>query len=188
MRVVASLFVSALLLCAGNAPAQTPQLQLQVARAVTHDLGIDTQPFNSQFGMQILGSQMQVPEQARLHVVAVQAALEGGTRWLRLECSSRLECLPFEVVLRARGRHATDSLDSGARSSSLTSSDRLAAPLVRAGQRVRLAEEISGMHLSARAVCLEAGSMGQRIRVRNMSSGRVVSARVRAAGQVTVAD
>ena len=44
------------------------------------------------------------------------------------------------------------------------------------------------MHLSAPAICLQAGGMGQKIRVRNVSSGRVVLARVRTAGMVTVED
>jgi hypothetical protein len=64
--------------------------------------------------------------------------------------------------------------------------DQRVAPLVRAGQRVRVGEEISGMHLSASGMCLQAGGMGQTIRVRNVASGRVLLARVLGAGSVVV--
>jgi hypothetical protein len=189
MRTITSLLLSALVLCAGDGLAQTVGLQVRVARAVAHDLGIDIQDSSTHFGMQILGSEVQLPEQARLHVAAVHA-VPGSAAWLlRLECGSRLECLPFEVVLRARGQEPSGLPSAPRRSSSAVLGNNLAAaPLVRAGQRVQLAEEVSGMRLSAPAVCLEAGSMGQRIRVRNVSSGRVVLARVRAAGQVAVED
>lgn len=186
MRTVTSLLLSAIVLCVGEGLAQTVGLQAQVARAVARDVGIDTQASSTHFGVQILGAELRVPEQARLHVATVHAVAGAGTWLLRLECSSRLECLPFEVVLRTRGQDSVLLADSPARSSSQVSDNRPVPPVVRAGQRVQMAEEVSGMRLSAPAVCLEAGSMGQRIRVRNMSSGRVVLARVRAPGQVAV--
>jgi hypothetical protein len=188
MRSVTSLLLSALLLCAGQGLGQSVGLQAQVARAVAYDLGINAQDSSPQFGVQILGSEVRVPEPARLHVATLHAVAGAHTWLLRMECSSRVECMPFEVVLRGRGQHHASFLNLHTRSSSPPSGSRIAAPMVRAGQRVQLAEDVSGMHLSAPAVCLQAGSLGQRIRVRNVSSGRVVLARVGGAGQVVVED
>lgn len=178
MRTMATILVSALLLlCAAQGLGQTTVSQAQVWRAVARDVGIKEQE-----SLEILGPEVRVPDQARLRVATVHAVSD-GTLLLRMECSSRTECLPFEVVLR---RGSEQAGGAGAGSSSVPSPGRAAAPLVRAGQRVELAEEVSGMRLCAPAVSLQTGAMGQRIRVRNVSSGRVVLARVRAAGQVVV--
>lgn len=186
MRTIAGLLLSALLLSAGQGLAQTAGLKSHVGRAVARDLGIETEGSSAYFGVRILGSEVRVAEQSGLHVAAVHAVPEANLWLLRMECSSRPACLPFEVLLRARGQATANLPDTRTKPGSLDPGVRLATPLVRAGQRVELAEEGSGMRLSAPVVCLEAGRMGQRIRVRNVSSGRVVVARVRAAGQVTV--
>lgn len=189
MPAIATLVTSGLLLlCAPEALAETPGLQAQVARAVAHDLGIEVPGSSARLELQILGPEVRLPGQARLHVEAVHDLPGGGVYLLRMECGSRLECLPFEVVLRSHGDETGSTLVSPAKSSPVSSGNRATAPLVRAGQRVQLAEEVSGMRLSAVAVCLQSGGIGQRIRVRNVSSGRVVLARVRAAGQVAVED
>ncbi len=190
MRITAALLASFLLLvgCGVDALAQTPGLQLKVAMAIAKDLGIETQSSPSRFDVQILAAGVRVQEQGRLHVAAVRAVGESGGWLLRMECSARIDCIPFEVVLHPRGPEAAHALGSSGVLPSVGAISRFASTRVRAGQRVQLAEEASGMHLSASAVCLEAGSMGQRIRVRNIASGHVVLARVRAAGQVVVED
>jgi Chaperone for flagella basal body P-ring formation len=188
MRVTARLIVALQLLSGGVGLAQTeqPQLQSRVARAVARDLRIDVGDEAARLRIQVLASALQLPAQARIHVAAVHA-VPGGNEWfLRMECGSRIECLPFEVALLARS--------AGELPASLSTQvphapgDGLAAPTVRAGQRVQLAEEVSGMRLSALGICLQAGGIGQKIRVRNLASGRVVLGRVRAAGRVAVED
>jgi hypothetical protein len=187
MRIIASLGMGALLLLGtGRAPGQSVQLQAQVARAITRDLGISLQEKSARLAVQILGAEVRVPSEARLHVAAVHAVAGGDTWLLRMACGSREECLPFEVMLRGRTQIAVAGAGVGRASALPILSSPAGPPLVRAGERVMLAEEVSGMRLSAPAVCLQAGSAGQRIRVRNVSSRRVVLARVRAAGQVVV--
>lgn len=189
MRAMVSLVVGALLvLCAGQGTGQETHLRAQVATAVARDLSVSVPGSSAPVGMQVLGAQVRVPEQASLRVAAVHAVPGANTWLLRMECGSRRECLPFEVALRGRNRDAAAGVGSGSTPSYPVGDNRIGAPLVRAGQRVQLAEEVSGMYLSTAAVCLEAGSLGQRIRVRNVASRRIVLARVRAAGQVMVED
>jgi len=187
MRTRTCVLVIALLLYAGGL-AHSENLQMRISGAVARDLGISVQAVTPPFALQILGPEVRVPDEARLQVTSVHA-VAGVDNWLlRMECGSRLECLPFEVLLRLRGQRPSSLPAAPAGSPSAVPVNQVAAPVVRAGQRVRLAEEVSGMRLSVTAVCLQAGVVGQRIRVRNLSSGRVVLARVRAAGQVVVED
>ena len=189
MRTRASLLVCLfVLLCAAGGVGQDVKLQAEVERAAARDLGINLQDLKGRLDLQILGSEVLVPEQARLHVNTVHPVSEAGPWLLRMECSSRVECLPFEVVLRTHDEAAARLLPTRAGSASASPGNAIGSAVVHAGQRVQLAEEVSGIHLSASAVCMQAGSMGQRIRVRNVSSGRVVLARVRAAGKVSVGD
>ncbi len=187
MRAMISLAVGALLLlCPAEGMGQETQLRAQVARAVARDLSISLSGSSAQLGMQVLGPQVRVPEQASLRVAAVHSVPAANTWLVRMECGSRRECLPFEVVLRGRTLDAAAGIGSRSAPSYPAPDSRIDAPLVQAGQRVQLAEDVSGMHLSTAAICLEAGSLGQRIRVRNVSSRRIVLARVRAAGQLMV--
>ena len=186
MRTGTGWLVIALLLYAGSELAQSEDLQTRVARAVTRDLGISLQAASPNLVLQILGPEVRVPHEARLQVTSVHAVAQADDWLLRLECGSRLECLPFEVLLRTRGQPPSTPPGIPAMSAPAVPVNDIPAPLVRAGQRVRLAEEVSGMRLSVTAVCLQAGGIGQRIRVRNLSSGRVVLARVRTSAQVAV--
>ena len=161
-------------------------LQSQVEHTIVRELGWKSHDPDTQLRIQILAPEVRLPDTARLHVAAVHPFGAAGTWLLRMECGRRVECVPFEVRLQMRGG---DGSPVGVGSPhAARDGDSLSPPLVRAGQRVQLSEETSAMHLSAPAICLQAGGMGQKIRVRNVSSGRVVLARVRAAGMVTVED
>jgi hypothetical protein len=188
MRAIGRAAVSALVLCSGLAMAQStqPVTETRVAQAIARDLGAHTQDAMAQARIEILASALRMPQGAQLHVAAVHAFAGAKTWLLRLECGSRLECLPFEVALRLRGSDNGAGLALRHGSMLSTPLAQLSAPVVRSGEKVRLAEEVSGMRLSAPAVCLQSGSIGQKIRVRNVSSGRVVLARVRGAGRVAV--
>ena len=191
MRATVSLGIYALLLlCAGAVLGQGLPLQARVERAVSRDLGIRVKDPNPTFALQFLASEVRVPEHASLRVAAMHSAGGRGTWLLRMECGSLRECLPFEVVLRGRKPLAEAVEGTHPTTASIVPPSRVdvGVPLVRAGQRVQLAESISGMHLSVPAVCLQGGSLGQRIRVRNVASRKVVLARVRAVGQVVVED
>lgn len=57
---------------------------------------------------------------------------------------------------------------------------------VRRGERVRLVSAFGPLEVSVSAEALEPGTPGQRIRVRNTESRRIITARVRGAGEVIV--
>ncbi|MET0518964.1 MAG: flagellar basal body P-ring formation chaperone FlgA [Burkholderiaceae bacterium] len=63
-----------------------------------------------------------------------------------------------------------------------------AALLVRRGERVRIIADNGGIQVEAPGEALDAGARDAQIRVRNSSSGRIITARVRAPGQVEPAD
>ena len=182
MRLSSYLAAVTLLICAVALSAESsgPALERQVERTVMRELQLEPQDIA---GIRLLASELRLPDRPHLHVANIHPGGEANTWLLRMECASRVECLPFEVVLRTRRTPAypgssPDAANSGSKSSSV----------VRSGQRVRVAEEISGMRLSTAGISLQAGSIGQKIRVRNLASGRVVLARVRAAGSVVVED
>jgi flagella basal body P-ring formation protein FlgA len=65
--------------------------------------------------------------------------------------------------------------------------DALAAPtLVERGAQVTAVAEVAGIAVRAGAVALEAGGQGDRVRVRNAVSGRVVEGTVQADGTVNI--
>jgi Chaperone for flagella basal body P-ring formation len=185
MRRRAGLMVSLLLLCVGAGFAQKtmPGLQSRLAQVVARDLGWELQESATPLRVKVLAPGLRLPDEVRLHVAAVHASGVADSWLLRMECSTRVECLPFEVVLQSSG-HQNPSVEAASVHSAAGAEGPLPPQVVRAGQRVRLAEEISGMRLSALAICLQPGGVGQRIRVRNLSSGRVVPARVRAGGEL----
>ncbi len=187
MRAVARVVASVLVFAASAWPQSPPRAtEARVIQAIARDLGIDMHEPVSRWRIELPASALRIPDAARLFVAGVHAVPAAKAWLLRLECGSRVECLPFEVVLRVPGAASGAQFVPQESKRSATPADKLTTPLVRSGQKVRLAEELSGMRLSAPAVCLQAGSLGQKIRVRNVSSGRVVLARVRAAGQVAV--
>lgn len=57
---------------------------------------------------------------------------------------------------------------------------------VQRGERVRLVSSLGSLEVSVAAEALESGSHGQRIRVRNTETRRIITARVRGAGEVII--
>jgi flagella basal body P-ring formation protein FlgA len=65
--------------------------------------------------------------------------------------------------------------------------DALAAPvLVERGQQVTVSASITGIAVRANAVALDAGGFGDRVRVRNVASGRVIEGAIQADGSVVI--
>ena len=58
--------------------------------------------------------------------------------------------------------------------------------LVRRGEQVQVVAESGGIRVSSKGTALEDGARGDRIRIKNMTSKRVIQARVVAANRVTV--
>ena len=59
-------------------------------------------------------------------------------------------------------------------------------PLHHAGDRVEIVEQLSGMNLRTRGVCLQPGAVGDRIRVRTLTTHRVLVATIAAPNLVKV--
>lgn len=57
---------------------------------------------------------------------------------------------------------------------------------VQRGERVRLVSALGSLEVSVAAEALESGAHGQRIRVRNTETRRIITARVRGAGEVII--
>jgi len=80
-----------------------------------------------------------------------------------------------------QGQQLTRRLSTG---QLLLSSQLKAAQLIAPGEPVQILSQSDGIRVQMKGEALSAGSLGQLIRVRNLSSGRVLRARVVAQGQV----
>lgn len=173
--------------CNAQQRAPVPGWERQAAEAVANALQLDAAGVLASH-LQLLRPPVTRPGTVHLRVVSIKAAGE-GVWFLRLDCDSRRDCLPFYVLLRwsaidaaILARAGVES-DAGQQTVVAASDRRPSAPLQRSGDRVDMIEELSGMHLRTHAVCLQSGSLGDRIRVRNLSTHRVVLATV-AGGQL----
>ncbi len=109
--LVTSVMVS---LCVAAGPPVTPAsvsgLRDKVAAAVARDVPsrLPTTPDGG--NLQVLDPLLSLPSDVRLRVASVRAGYTPGTWVLRLECSSRRDCLPFDVLLREPGSGGTREL------------------------------------------------------------------------------
>ena len=112
----------------------------------------------------------------------------------RLRCKAPGVCLPFLLRVRTRAAGQPPSLaterligpaamDSGSPGANVGRAVRLPR-LVRPGQMVTLIWEQGDMRVERRVVCLDSGARDQEVRTRGKEGGRVVRARVLAAGLV----
>lgn len=169
----------------GLALSDAMGVQQQAAAAVARGLRIDAEPGRIERNLQLLGSPPSLPSGSTLHLVSARAGFAPGTWLLRLDCSSRRDCLPFHAVLRATDISVHLPQVSKAISPGLTVAPKPhsqrgspAVPLARSGDRVNLVEELSGMRLKVKAVCLQSGGLGDRIRVQNLATHRVLLATI----------
>lgn len=177
-------------------PAAAPDaalLQLKTAAAVERDLGLAVNAGRGEARLQLLDGPHSLPPGARLYVASVKPGFAPGSFFLRIDCTSRRDCLPFEVLLRTENSNelpvragvARNDASAGA-SNANPPTKSLSAVVARSGDRVELVEELAGMKLSVKAMCLDSGGIGDRIRVRNLNSHHVILARVAGPGQVRV--
>jgi hypothetical protein len=123
---------------------------------------------------------------AEIEVVSVQPGAGQDTWMLRMDCRSRRDCLPFHVAMHSRdlcislphGRNGCRvRAPQRAQVSSLNTGIPYKAagpPLVRSGDRALLVEDRSGMRFTAKALCLQGGSLGDAIHVRNLATQRIL--------------
>jgi len=173
----------AIAVAAGGAPDREPRQQ--VALCIARYLEAD--PATIAMRLEILNPLRVFPPNAGVHVVSARQEFVVGDWLLRIDCSSPQLCLPFVAILHAQG------VDLGGlqwqRSSTIDESPSLRAngkqrQVAQSGEVVELVGEFAGISLRTRAVCLESGAMGQKIRVRNLASHRVLTAAVAGPGVV----
>ena len=163
-------------------PKPSP-IQQQAAEAVVRDMRLESESSLVERNLEVLAPFTSLPAGAALHVVSARAFFAAGTWMLRLDCASRRDCLPFHAVLRMPGagslpRHQLEPVT--AKLPSIIQRDRQLNPaaLARRGAQAELVEELPGVRLRAKVVCLESGGLGDRIRVQNWSTHRVLLATV----------
>ena len=173
-------------------PSPSP-IQQQAAEAVIRDLGIDSGGRFVEQNLKVLAPYTALPAGAAIKVVSARAGYTPGTWLVRLDCTSRRDCLPFDAVLRVPQLN-TGELPEGESGKARLQAVQLAAavkhlnapPLTRQGQEIELVAELAGVRLREKVTCLDAGSLGERIRVQSRGSHRVLVATVAGAGVVKV--
>ena len=167
--------------------ASSSALQRKVAAAVARDLQSGLISESSGSNLQVLSPPLSVPAGAELHVTSVRVGYSPGSWLLRMDCSSRRDCLPFHVVLHSPAANLPEGLVASLTTSASGQNQgsrpkvqprQLRSPVARSGDHVLLVEERSGMRLKVTAVCLESGGLGDEIRVRNLATQRVLLATV----------
>ncbi|MFZ0311069.1 MAG: flagella basal body P-ring formation protein FlgA [Candidatus Korobacteraceae bacterium] len=162
-------------------PKPSP-LQQQAAEAVVRDMKLESESTLVEQNLEVLAPFTSLPAGSALHVISARAGFTPGTWILRLDCALRRDCLPFHAVLRLPEGERLLSPDGGSLTAKLPTipAGRVSGPgaLVRRGAQMELVEELPGVRLRATVVCLESGGLGDRIRVENRDTHRVVLATV----------
>jgi hypothetical protein len=173
-------------------PAPSP-IQQQAAEAVIRDLGIDSDSALVEQNLKVLAPYTSLPTGAAIKVVSARAGYSAGTWVLRLDCVSRRDCLPFHAVLRVPQLNTGGLPEGESGKPKLTAVQFAAAvkqlnapPVTRQGQEIELVADLPGVRLREKVVCLQAGALGERIRVQSRGSHRVLLATVAGSGLVKV--
>lgn len=193
-----SLAIAAIILLA--APAQRLQadnadtgLRQRVTAAIAADVTSAGRERPMIGELEILPRGLQLPEHAKLRAVSSQPGFEPETWLIRMDCIERRDCLPFHVLVHSAAREFA-RLDNRTAPSSASSFDHRSAKLhgndplalAHSGDHVVVVQELPGMRLQARAVCLQSGRLGDTILVRNLTSHRVLLATIAGKTEVRV--
>ncbi len=163
-------------------PKPSP-IQQQAAEAVVRDMRLESQSSLVERNLEVLAPFTSLPAGAALHVVSARTFFAVGTWMLRLDCASRRDCLPFHAVLRMPEAGSLLGHEPGPAAAKLPTILQRERPLNPAalahrGDQAELIEELPGVRLRAKVVCLESGGLGDRIRVQNRTTHRVLLATV----------
>ncbi len=186
-RVMAGLTLLSLVARPSPAQLASAALQARVAQAVVRDLHLaNATPQDVQSELQILPS-LSLPAEAEIEVVSVQHGAGEDTWMLRMDCRPRRDCLPFHVALHSsilcislpRGRddcpvHSPQHAQAASLNTGIPHKAAGPPPLVRPGDRALLVEDRFGMRFTAKALCLQGGSLGDVIHVRNLATQRIL--------------
>jgi Chaperone for flagella basal body P-ring formation len=137
-------------------------------------------------GIRLLRSPL--PAGTRVHVLSRRKLASWQATLVRLACDDQHACLPFYAVV---GEDTLPVDGLGLVPFDLPrephpGSVQMPVRTHHAGDRVEIVEEFSGLKLRAKGVCLQSGSMGDRIRVRTLLNHHVLVAKVAGAGEVQV--
>jgi hypothetical protein len=123
-----------------------------------------------------------IPEDARLEFTRTKwnAALQ---RWeFVLRCVTRSDCVPFLVWAHAESPQVEIVHLQPDRANAESSTANTAATLVKSGQTALLTWDGGGIRVVLPVTCLDAGTLGQTVRVRLKHVDRIVRAAVVSAG------
>jgi hypothetical protein len=125
-----------------------------------------------------------IPEDAPLELVTAKWNAGLQRREFALRCGHPEDCIPFLVWVRA-DPSAGGSAEFFSRASDGSKSGRNeAVPLVKIGQTVMLTWDEAGIRVVLPVICLQAGVVGQRVRVRFKNASRTLQAEIVSAGMV----
>jgi hypothetical protein len=125
-----------------------------------------------------------IPEDASLELVKAKWNAGLQRREFALRCGRPEDCIPFLVWEPA------DTAAASAQSFLLKTSDgstpgqNEALPLIKAGQTVMLTWDEAGIRVIMPVTCMEAGGLGQRVRVRFKNAPRTLRAEIVGVGMV----
>jgi hypothetical protein len=161
-------------------PNSSP-IQQQAAEAVVRDLKLEAASEIVERNLEVMAPFTALAPGATIHVISARAGF-AGTWLLRLDCAARRDCLPFYATLQLpeeqRPQLAGTAIGAKLLRKPPPAGRRPEAALVHRGQAVTLLEELSGLRLRTKAVCLEPGGLGDEVRVQNRSTHRVLTASV----------
>jgi len=169
------------------APGPT-SLRQRVAEAIVRDLNLGSASAVVEAHLDVLTPFASLPEAVSLHVVSAKPGFS-KTWLLQLACQSQRDCLPFHAVLHPLPSEwlAPDRVSPAPRLlRTSASATRPTTAVVHRGDTVTLVEEFSGMRLRAPAVCLEAGGLGDKVRVQVRATKRALPATVLGEHEVRV--
>jgi hypothetical protein len=127
-----------------------------------------------------------IPREAQLELTRTNwnAALQ--RREFSLRCAQPELCVPFMVWAREDGGHAKLSADRGLTGVSASPAFRGNQLLVKPGQTATLSWEQAGIRVVLPVTCLDAGGLGQRVRVRLKNGAQILRAEVMSDGTLQV--
>ena len=169
---------------AAERPATAPApltSRTQVVLSVARDLHLPVEFVAER--LQLLG---RLPEPGlEIRVISARQEPFGGEWVLRLACEPSCHSLPFDVLLNAPKLNLAHSAGGGvavvgmsAKTPASLSAGQHGPRLVHKGEKVQLVGQFGDVKLVFHAVCLEGGTLGDRVRVRNASGRRVLVATV----------
>ena len=127
-----------------------------------------------------------VPEDASLELVKAKWNAGLQRREFALRCRRPEDCIPFLVWEPADTAAASAQSFLLKTSQGSTPGQNEALPLIKAGQTAMLTWDEAGIRVIMPVTCMEAGALGQRVRVRFKNAPRTLRAEIVGAGMVRV--